>query len=352
MKPIHAKIYSREDLIKLLNPLRKAGKKIGVTNGTFDLLHAGHVQYLEQAKEKCDVLIVSLNTDASVKEYKDPMRPIVMQENRAIVIAALESVDYVTFHNERHMRATLQALRPDYYIKGEDYSPKTLTSSDVLKEWGGKPIFIPLTKGQSTTKIIEKILDIYSGEPIQIQNTKKMNGKNKAVILDRDGVINEEVEYLHKPEQFRFLPHALTGIKAMQDYGFHIIIITTQAGIGLGYFTKEDFFKVNKTMLKGFHEYGIVLSKIYFCPHSFSENCNCRKPKIGLIEKAQEDLNLDMSQCWMIGDKTSDILAGKNAGLRTILMKTGHGLTDTEYKVIPDYVCKDLGEAAYRILQY
>lgn len=346
MKSILSKIYPRDELVKTLKPLKASGKKIGVTNGAFDLLHSGHVQYLEKAKEKCDVLVVSLNTDTSVKEYKDPNRPVISEENRAIVVAALESVDYVTFHNERRMRATLEALQPNYYIKGADYTEKTLSSSDVLKKWGGKYLLIPFVKGQSTTGIIKKIMDLYGNQPVEIVNPNKSSGKNKAIILDRDGVINEEVEYLYEPEQFRFVSHALEGIKAMQNMGYHIVIVTTQAGIGLGYFTKEDFFRVNRVMLKGFRDYGIVISKIYFCPHAVFENCNCRKPKIGLIERAKEDLHLDLSQSWMIGDKTSDILAGKHAGVRTILVKTGHGNTNTEYDITADYECKDLEKAA------
>ncbi len=344
MRTIKEKIFQREGLAEILEPIKEKGKKIGLTNGVFDILHAGHVAYLQEAREKCDVLVVSINTDSSVKEYKDDGRPIVPEMERALVVAALESVDYVTFHNERRMKATLEILRPKYYIKGGDYKTTELTSKDVLEKWGGEVVLIPMVEGKSTTNIIKKVLEVYSNNPVELKQDDKEIAK--AVILDRDGVINKEVEYLHEPEKFEFIDGAMEGIKKLQQAGFKVVIATTQAGIGLGYFTKEDFYRVNKVMLKGFRENGIVASKIYFCPHSVSENCDCRKPNTGLIKKAEEDLNLDLSKSWMIGDKTSDIKAGKDAGCKTILVNTGHKGDDNEYKIRPDFVAKDLRDAA------
>jgi|TARA_Y100000310_G_scaffold336415_1_gene420881 rfaE bifunctional protein nucleotidyltransferase chain/domain len=343
------KIFPREKLVKILEPLRKAGKTIGLTNGAFDILHAGHVTYLEEAKKKCDVLVVSINTDSSVKEYKGEGRPIMPEMERAMIVAALDSVDYVTFHSERRMKAALEAIKPKYYIKGGDYKETELTSRDVLKQWDGEIVLIPFVKGKSTTNIVKKIAEVYGSQPISIDSGKKE--LSNAVILDRDGVINEEVEFLHEPEKFKFIPAALEGIKKMQDAGYKIVIATTQAGIGLGYFTKEDFFKVNKTMLKGFNEHDIVISKIYFCPHSVSDNCTCRKPKIGLIERAKNDLNLDLAKSWVIGDKTSDIKAGKDAGCKTIIVKTGHKGEDKQHDIKPDFTAENLIEAADIIIK-
>ncbi len=344
IRSIKSKIYTREELVKVLEPLKAAGKKIGLTNGAFDILHAGHVSYLEEAKKKCDILVVSVNTDSSVKEYKGDDRPIVPEMERAMIVAALESVDYVTFHNERRMRAALEAIKPKYYIKGGDYKTTELTSRGVLEQWGGEVVLIPLVEGKSTTNIIQRVMDVHGNKPVEIEVGKKEVAK--AIILDRDGVINEEVEYLHEPEKFKFVNSALEGMKRMQELGFHIVVATVQAGIGLGYFTKEDFYKVNKIMLKGFKENGVIASKVYFCPHSVSDNCNCRKPKTGLFDRAKEDLNLDMRKSWAIGDKTADIVAGKNAGCKTILVKTGHAGSDKEFDVKPDFIANDLLEAA------
>lgn len=346
MHTIESKIIPREQLVPIIEKLKQEGKTIGLTNGAFDILHAGHVSYLENAKKKCDVLVVSVNTDSSVKEYKGDDRPIVPEVERASVIAALESVDFVTYHAERRMRAALEALKPKYYIKAGDYKVTDLTSRDVLEQWGGEVMLIPLVEGKSTTNIIQKVVEVYGNKPVSIDITQEVS---KAVLLDRDGVINTEVEYLHEPDKFEFIPGALKGIKKMHEAGYKIVVITTQAGIGLGYFTKEDFFKVTKTMLKGFKEQGIPVSRVYFCPHSVSDNCNCRKPKTGLLERAKQDLNLDMANSWMIGDKTSDILAGKNAGCKTILVKTGHAGNDKEYPVEPTHITENLLEAASTI---
>lgn len=345
VRSIQSKIYKLEDLVDTLQKENGQGKKIGLTNGTFDLLHAGHVIYLETAKKMCDILIVSLNTDASVKKYKDKRRPIVSQTDRAFVVAAIESVDFVTFHSERRMKKTLELLRPNYYIKGGDYTHSRLTSSSVLKKWGGEVEILPYVQGKSTSNILNDILKAYDVTPIMLKNNT-VKEKTKAVILDRDGVINEEVEYLHESEKFRFTKYALLGLRQIQDMGFKIVIATTQAGIGLGYFTKEDFFNVNKVMLNGFRNHGVVASKVYFCPHTVSDNCSCRKPKTGLIERAKQDLNIDLYRSWAIGDKTADILAGKKVGCRTILVFSGHAGADREFSVKPDFVAKDLREAA------
>lgn len=347
MRSIKSKIYKREDLATIIASLKKEGKKVGFTNGVFDILHAGHVVYLEKAKEICDVLIVSLNTDASVKEYKGDMRPIVPEQKRAEVVAALESVNYVTFHPERRMRTTLEILKPDYYIKGGDYDAKSLTSSDVLVKWGGEVRFIPLVEGISTTNIINKIIATY--QTVKIENHGTVTPK-KVVILDRDGVINEEIEYLHEPEKFKFIPGVIGALQKLQENGYALVIATVQAGIGLGYFTEEDFYKVNRYMLRELSQNGITISKIYFCPHSISENCNCRKPKTGMFEQAAKDLQVNLSDCWVVGDKSSDVIAGKSVGCHTILVETGHAGRDAETSTKPDFIAKDLAKATDIIL--
>jgi len=345
MKMIKDKIKTRTELAKIVKKLRDDGKKVGITNGVFDVLHSGHTIYLENAKKICDVLIVSVNTDESVKKYKGDDRPIINEKDRARLVASLEAVDYVTFHGERRMRETLETLKPDLYIKGGDYSVEKLTSKDVVEAYGGKAVVLPLVEGVSTTEMINKIVKVYGKEQGKEANKEKLK-VSQAVFLDRDGVINKEIEYLHEPEKFELLPNVLEGLKILQDMGYKLVIVTTQAGIGLGYFTKEDFYKINKKMFKDIAEKKIIIDKIYFCPHSLSEDCNCRKPKTGLFERGKEELNIDMERSFMIGDKTDDIQAGKNAGVKTILVKTGHAGKDKNYDVKPDFVAEDLLDAA------
>jgi D,D-heptose 1,7-bisphosphate phosphatase len=146
----------------------------------------------------------------------------------------------------------------------------------------------------------------------------------KAIILDRDGVINKDTRYAHKIEDFELLEGTVEGLKKLQKEGYKLVIITNQAGIGRGYYTEEDFYNFNNYLIKKLKEKGIRIGKTYFCPHHPKENCDCRKPKPGMIKKAEKDFDLDLSKCWLIGDKLSDIKAGENAGCKSLLI-------DSEY---------------------
>ena len=338
------KIVNREKLKRILLKLKKNGKNIGFTNGVFDLLHVGHVTYLEKSKRLCDILVVSLNTDDSARKLKGKGRPINTLKDRQKVMASLRFVDYVTAHPEKHVRKTLEILKPDFYIKGGDYKLKDLTSRPIVEKYGGKVIVLPIVKGKSTTNIIKSIS--MKKESLGKKSIKK---KNKAVFLDRDGTINKEITYLHEPDKLKLLPNVIKGLKLIQKLGYKLIIVTNQPGIGLGYFTKEDFFKVNLRMLKLFSKNKIYIDKIYYCPHSLSEGCDCRKPKIGMFKRAEKDLNLDLKKSYCIGDKTSDVLAGKKSGCKTILVKTGYKGLDKRYDIKPDFVAKDLLDATFFI---
>jgi len=135
----------------------------------------------------------------------------------------------------------------------------------------------------------------------------------------------------------------------MQDMEFKLVIVTSQGGIGLGYFTNEDFYKVNREMFKKFASYKIIIDKIYFCPHSKGDKCKCRKPETALFELAKKALCIDFKGSWMIGDKTSDIEAGRRIGLKTILIKSGK--IDSEFDVKANYEATDLVDAAKFILK-
>jgi D-beta-D-heptose 7-phosphate kinase/D-beta-D-heptose 1-phosphate adenosyltransferase len=303
--PIEAKIVKREQL-------QIEGKKVGFTSGAFDILHAGHVDCLQRAKQLCDVLVVGINSDSSIKSYKGENRPIIPEDERIRMVAALDCVDYAFLFNERRNRTNLETLKPDLYIKAGDYKEDELTSRDTLQAWGGKAVILPLVQGLSTTNIVEKI------QSVPIQKTGK---RGPAIFLDRDGTINKHIQYLHEPEKFEFLPGAVEAIKELYDMQYKIVIVTNQPGIGLGYFTKEDLFDVNSKMLKGLSAAGILVQKIYFCPHSNAEQCECRKPKPGMLLRAAEELNIDLEHSFMIGDSETDAQAAAAVGVRSILLK-------------------------------
>ena len=137
--------------------LRAAGAKLVFTNGCFDILHAGHVRYLAAAKQQGDILVLGLNTDASVRENKGPTRPINSEQDRAEVVGALASVDYVVLFGEKTAETIIEKVRPDVYVKGADYADKPLPEADLVKKWGGRVALVPMVAGRSTTHVIEKI---------------------------------------------------------------------------------------------------------------------------------------------------------------------------------------------------
>lgn len=152
-----SKIKSLNALKKIILNLKAKGRKIIFTNGCFDLLHYGHVKYLEDAKKYGDILVVAINSDASVKRIKGSGRPIVNQEDRARVIASLGSVDYVVIFKEDTPLATIKALKPDIIVKGADWSKDNIVGADFVASYGGKVSRIKLVKGRSTANLIKKV---------------------------------------------------------------------------------------------------------------------------------------------------------------------------------------------------
>jgi D-beta-D-heptose 7-phosphate kinase/D-beta-D-heptose 1-phosphate adenosyltransferase len=159
LRKLRSKIRSPQALARYLRTERsRRGKKPQVvfTNGCFDLLHRGHVTYLEQARLQGSALVVALNTDESVKRLKGPTRPVNTLEDRLAVLAALECVDHVTWFGEDTPLEIIQLLKPDVLVKGGDYKPDQMVGAREVKSWGGKVKALKFVEGQSTTKIIER----------------------------------------------------------------------------------------------------------------------------------------------------------------------------------------------------
>ncbi len=150
-------LVKRSELDNLINTLRSEGKTIVTTNGCFDILHVGHVRYLEKTKSFADVLIVALNSDKSVKSIKGEGRPINNENDRAEVLSALRSVDYVVLFDEDSPLDLLLQIKPDVHTKGADYTVETLPEAKGIMENGGRIEFITFVEGKSTTSIIEKM---------------------------------------------------------------------------------------------------------------------------------------------------------------------------------------------------
>ena len=150
-------LIDRKDIEGFCDVLRRGGRHIVFTNGCFDLLHAGHVRYLARARSFGDCLVLGLNTDASVRRLKGPSRPINREEDRAEVVGALRSVDYVVLFGEETAEALIAEVRPTVYVKGGDYTLETLPEAKIIQSYGGRVEFIALVAGRSTTNVIEKI---------------------------------------------------------------------------------------------------------------------------------------------------------------------------------------------------
>lgn len=154
---LEKKILNLRKIEKLIPYLKSRGKKVVFTNGCFDLLHYGHVKYLQDAKEKGDVLIVGINSDASVKRIKGKMRPLVGENDRLRLVASLESVDYALLFNEDTPLKIIKEIKPDVLVKGADWNRNDIVGRDFVTSYGGRVSTIKFIKGYSTTGLIRKI---------------------------------------------------------------------------------------------------------------------------------------------------------------------------------------------------
>ncbi|MGB1297186.1 MAG: D-glycero-beta-D-manno-heptose 1,7-bisphosphate 7-phosphatase [Psychrobium sp.] len=175
------------------------------------------------------------------------------------------------------------------------------------------------------------------------------SGVTKAVFLDRDGVINVDTGYVSHSDDFEFIEGVIDACKALKEKGYALVVITNQSGIARGYFSEDEFMTLTEWMDWSLADKGVDLDGIYFCPHhpekgigDLKQDCNCRKPQPGMILSAQRHLNIDLSQSFLVGDKLSDLQAGKNAGIGTnILVRTGKTVTD-EATAAADHVVDSL----------
>jgi len=156
-----AGVMSLPRLLKALAAARRAGRRIVFTNGVFDILHVGHVRYLAAAREQGDLLVVGVNSDASVRRYKGPRRPIVPQAERAEMLAALAPVDCVVIFGDNTPERVIRAIRPDVLVKGADWARGAIVGGEFVQSLGGKVVRIRLARGRSTTNIVRRVLKLY-----------------------------------------------------------------------------------------------------------------------------------------------------------------------------------------------
>jgi len=180
---------------------------------------------------------------------------------------------------------------------------------------------------------------------------------DRAVFLDRDGVINVEKEYLHRIEEFEFIPGAAEAVRLLKEKGYRIVVVTNQSGVGRGYYSLEAVHLLHRHLDRELAFHGASVDAYYVCPHhpvhgvgEFGIGCDCRKPLPGMLLKAAEDLSLDLSSSILIGDKVSDLEAGLAAGCRSVLVRTGYGSRESLNAPPGTAIYDDLLEAARAIV--
>jgi len=186
-------------------------------------------------------------------------------------------------------------------------------------------------------------------------NDKKSRRK-KCVFLDRDDTVIQDISYLSEPDEVKILDFAVEGMKLLKEHGFLLVIITNQSGIARGYFTERDLAAIHKKMRALLRKGGADYDDLFYCPHHvdgvvkpFNIDCDCRKPKPGMLKKAQKKHNIDFSRSFLVGDMQSDIEAGRGVGCRTVLIK-GPKNRGTDFNKKADHSAKNLFEAARWII--
>jgi D-glycero-D-manno-heptose 1,7-bisphosphate phosphatase len=187
--------------------------------------------------------------------------------------------------------------------------------------------------------------------------------QRRAVFMDRDGTISEEIGYVNHPSRYRVFPYSAEAVRLLNEAGWLAILVTNQAGVARGYFTEDVITAVHNVLKHELSERGAELDAIYYCAHHptvgeapYRFDCDCRKPKPGLIERAAAEFEIDLQQSWMIGDRYSDIELARNAGVHSAFVLSGYGRGEWEYqraawKHEPELVAEDLLEAVRKIVE-
>jgi D-glycero-D-manno-heptose 1,7-bisphosphate phosphatase len=186
--------------------------------------------------------------------------------------------------------------------------------------------------------------------------------KRRAVFMDRDGTLSEEVGYVNHPSRFRLFPSAASAIKHLNDSGWLAIVITNQAGVARGYFSEDMIQTIHAAMRQELENSGARLDAVYYCAHHptvgeppYRLDCDCRKPKPGLISRAAKEFDIDLEGSWMVGDRYGDVELARNAGVNSAFVLSGYGRGEWEHQRAgwiekPDLVAKDLLEAVKAIV--
>lgn len=287
---------------------------------------------------------------------------LVVEEGGVVKAFDYKSNDRTTYNYKNLVNAGVMIFSPSIF--------KYLTE---LKKYNyEKDIIVPLinegkvvsyksseyAKDMGTPERYRRVQEDYNSG---ICDAKNLANKQKAIFLDRDGTINEYVGFLRKEEDFRLIPGVSEAIKKINNSGYLAIVVTNQPVIARGEVTEEELEEIHKKMETLLGIDGAYIDDIYYCPHhpdkgfegeipELKIECDCRKPKTGMLEKAAREHNIDLSSSIMIGDSTLDIKMAENAGMQSVLLKTGQKGEDGKYDVSPTLIAEDLNDAINKII--
>lgn len=287
---------------------------------------------------------------------------LVVEEDGVVKAFDYKSNDRTTYNYKNLVNAGVMIFSPSVF--------KYLT--ELRKYNYEKDIIVPLinegkvvsyksseyAKDMGTPERYRRVQEDYNSG---ICDAKNLANKQKAIFLDRDGTINEYVGFLRKEEDFRLIPGVSEAIKKINNSGYLAIVVTNQPVIARGEVTEEELEEIHKKMETLLGLDGAYIDDIYYCPHhpdkgfegeipELKIECDCRKPKTGMLEKAAREHNIDLSSSIMIGDSTLDIKMAENAGMQSVLLKTGQKGEDGKYEVSPTLIAEDLNDAINKII--
>lgn len=287
---------------------------------------------------------------------------LIVEEGGVVKAFDYKSNDRTTYNYKNLVNAGVMIFSPSVF--------KYLT--ELRKYNYEKDIIVPLinegkvvsyksseyAKDMGTPERYRRVQEDYNSG---ICDAKNLANKQKAIFLDRDGTINEYVGFLRKEEDFRLIPGVSEAIKKINNSGYLAIVVTNQPVIARGEVTEEELEEIHKKMETLLGLDGAYIDDIYYCPHhpdkgfegeipELKIECDCRKPKTGMLEKATREHNIDLSSSIMIGDSTLDIKMAENAGMQSILLKTGQKGEDGKYDVSPTLIAEDLNDAINKII--
>lgn len=317
------KILDLTGAVALRERYDREGRRLVFTNGCFDLLHLGHVTYLEAARRLGDGLLLALNSDRSVRELKGPARPVVAEGQRAAVMAALECVDGVIVFDSLRVDGILRKVKPHLYTKGGDYTAETLNPDEraAVLSGGGEIEIIPFVEGCSSSSVIERI----ESEALRRAATSPPKPL-RAVFLDRDGVLNRENGGVTRPEDLEVLPGAGRALARLARAGVERIVVTNQSGIARGLLDETGLERIHEKLRHQLAVEGGEIGAIYVAPTHPDRDLPGgipallgpsfdRKPAPGLIYRAALEHRLRLSECAFVGDSRRDLEAAEAVGV-------------------------------------